>query len=107
MRGCFGGPVIRKPGESGGPISFHGLSIVGGMPGSGTAIPSRRSSSAAAASVVPAQISVNLLSPAKTGRLVGRGKVIRRGKRLIVAEGEVFQGEVLVAKAVVTFSVVG
>ena len=60
---------------------------------------------AAQASVVPAQISLNLLSPAKTGRLVGRGKVIRRGKRLIVAEGEVFQGETLVAKATVTFAV--
>ena len=62
--------------------------------------------SAAAASVVPAQISVNLLTPARTGRLVGKGRVIRRGKRLIVAEGEVFQGDALVAKAVVTFAVV-
>ena len=63
--------------------------------------------SAAAASVVPAQVSLSLLSPAKTGRLVGKGKVIRRGKRLIVAEGEVFQGDALVAKAVVTFAVLG
>jgi len=62
---------------------------------------------AAGASVVPAQISLSLLSPAKLGRLEGKGKVIRRGKRLIVAEGEVFQGDALVAKAVVTFAVVG
>lgn len=61
---------------------------------------------AAATSVVPAQVSLNLLSPAKSGRLVGKGKVIRRGKRLIVAEGEVWQGESLVAKAMVTFAVV-
>ena len=39
---------------------------------------------AVGASVVPAQISLNLLSPAKSGRLVGRGNVIRRGKRLRV-----------------------
>ena len=62
---------------------------------------------AAGTPVVPAQISVNLLSPATMGRLTGKGTVIRRGKRLIVAEGEVFQGETLVAKAIVTFAVVG
>jgi uncharacterized protein (TIGR00369 family) len=55
--------------------------------------------------VMPAQISVNLLSPAKPGRLVARGKLVRLGKRLAVAEGEVTQGEKLVAKAVVTFAV--
>ena len=60
---------------------------------------------AAGATVVPAQVSLNLLSPAKSGRLVGRGKVIRRGKRLIVAEGEVWQSDALVAKATVTFAV--
>ena len=63
--------------------------------------------SAAGAPVVPAQISLSLLSPATSGRLVGKGKVIRRGKRLIVAEGEVLQGDALVAKAVVTFAVTG
>jgi uncharacterized protein (TIGR00369 family) len=62
---------------------------------------------AAGTPVVPAQVSLNLLSPAKTGRLVGKGKVIRRGKRLIVAEGEVWQNDALVAKATVTFAVVG
>jgi len=62
---------------------------------------------AAGSPVVPAQISLSLLSPAKSGRLVGRGRVIRRGKRLIVAEGEVFQDDALVAKAVVTFAVIG
>ena len=62
---------------------------------------------AAGTPVVPAQISISLLSPAQSGRLVGRGKVIRRGKRLIVAEGEVYQGDALVAKAAVTFAVIG
>jgi acyl-coenzyme A thioesterase PaaI-like protein len=61
---------------------------------------------AAGMSVVPAQISLSLLSPAKSGHLVGKGKVIRRGKRLIVAEGEVFREDALVAKAVVTFAVI-
>lgn len=61
---------------------------------------------AAEASVVPAQVSLSLLSAATAGRLVGRGKVIRRGKRLIVAEGEVWQNDALVAKAVVTFAIV-
>lgn len=61
----------------------------------------------AGAPVVPAQISLSLLSTAKLGKLIGRGKVIRRGRRLIVAEGEVWQDDALVAKALVTFSVVG
>ena len=55
--------------------------------------------------VVPASVTVNLLSRARPGRLVGRGRVLRRGKRLAVAEGEVFQEEALVAKATVTFAV--
>ena len=59
---------------------------------------------AVGAPVVPASISLNLLSPAKPGRLVGRGRLLRRGKRLAVAEGEVTQGDTLVAKAVVTFA---
>jgi uncharacterized protein (TIGR00369 family) len=60
---------------------------------------------AAGVAVVPAQVSVNLLSPAKPGRLVGRGRVVKVGKRLAVAEGEVLQEEKVVAKATVTFAV--
>ena len=59
-----------------------------------------------AAPVVPAQVSLNLLSRAATGRLVGKGRLIRRGRTLSVAEGEVFQGEKLVARATVTFAMV-
>jgi uncharacterized protein (TIGR00369 family) len=55
--------------------------------------------------VVPASIALNLLSPAQSGRLEARGKVLRRGKRLAVAEGEVTQDGKLVAKATVTFAV--
>ncbi len=57
------------------------------------------------ASVVPASLTVNLLERAAPGKLVARGKVIRKGKRLAVAEGEVYAGGTLVAKAVVTFAV--
>jgi acyl-CoA thioesterase len=59
------------------------------------------------AQVVPASVSLSLLLPAKAGRLVGRGKLLRRGKRLIVAEGDVYQADALVAKALVTFAVIG
>jgi acyl-coenzyme A thioesterase PaaI-like protein len=62
---------------------------------------------AADASGVPASLTVSLLERASPGRLVAKGRVVRKGKRLIVAEGEVFSGETLVAKAVVTFAVVG
>lgn len=61
--------------------------------------------SAAAVPVVPTAVTVNLLTRARPGRLEGRGKLLRRGRTLAVAEGEVYQGETLVAKAVVTFAV--
>ncbi len=60
---------------------------------------------AVGASVVPAALTVNLMSAAKPGLLKAKGKLLRLGKRLAVAEGEVTQGEKLVAKAVVTFAV--
>lgn len=62
---------------------------------------------AVGAPVVPAQVSLNLLSRARPGRLVGTGHLVKRGRTLAVAEGEVRQGDKLVAKAVVTFAVVG
>jgi uncharacterized protein (TIGR00369 family) len=57
------------------------------------------------ASVVPASIQLQLMRRAAPGRLVGRGKLLKRGRRLATAEGEVFQEERLVAKASVTFAV--
>ena len=60
---------------------------------------------AVGASVVPAQVSLNLLRRAEPGRLVGRGRLVKGGRRLAVAEGEVHRGDKLVAKATVTFAV--
>ena len=54
--------------------------------------------------MVPAAVTVNLLARAQPGLLIGRGRVLRRGKRLAFAEGEVFQGDQLVAKAQITFA---
>ena len=60
------------------------------------------------ASVVPASVNVQLMRRAVADeRLEGRGKLLRRGRRLAVAEGEVTQGGRLVAKATVTFAVLG
>ena len=61
--------------------------------------------SALAAPVVPTTLSVNLMRRAAPGRLLARGTVIKRGRTLAVAEGEVFQDDKLVAKATVTFAV--
>lgn len=59
---------------------------------------------AVAAPVVPTAVSLQLLSRARPGRLEGRGRLLRRGRRLAFAEGEVWQGDELVAKAAVTFA---
>ncbi len=64
------------------------------------------------ASVVPATVTVHLMRRATPGRLRGYGRLLRRGRRLAVAEGEVWQGErgdegTLVAKATVQFAVLG
>jgi acyl-coenzyme A thioesterase PaaI-like protein len=62
---------------------------------------------AVGAPVVPAAVSLTLLRRATPGRLEGRGRLLRRGGRLAVAEGEVHQDGALVAKATVTFALVG
>lgn len=58
------------------------------------------------AAVVPASVQVQLLRRAKPGRLEGRGKTLKRGRRLATAEGEVFQDDRMVAKATVTFALI-
>ena len=63
--------------------------------------------SAVGASVVPAMVTVHLLSRARLAPLEGRGRLLRQGKRTAVAEGEVFQDGTLVAKATVQFAVLG
>jgi len=61
--------------------------------------------SAVGAPVVPATVTVHLLSRARLAPLVGKGRLLRKGKRLAVAEGEVTQDGQLVAKATVQFAV--
>ena len=39
------------------------------------------------------EISMTLLRPVMAGPLVGKGRVIRRGRRVIFLEGELFDGE--------------
>lgn len=58
-------------------------------------------------SVVPANVSLQLMRRARPGRLEGRGTVLKEGRRLAVAEGEVRQDGELVAKATVTFAILG
>jgi acyl-coenzyme A thioesterase PaaI-like protein len=62
---------------------------------------------AVGAPVVPANVTVSLLARAGAGPLAARGKLIKRGRRLAVAEGEVRQRDRLVAKATVTFALTG
>ncbi|MEM7588136.1 MAG: acyl-CoA thioesterase domain-containing protein [Acidobacteriota bacterium] len=60
------------------------------------------------AAVVPASVTVQLMRRAQPDvRLEGRGKLLRRGRRLAVAEGEVWQQDRLVAKATVNFAILG
>jgi acyl-coenzyme A thioesterase PaaI-like protein len=63
---------------------------------------------AAGVPVVPAQLSVQLLRRAVSGaRLEGRGRVLRAGKTLVFAEGEVTQAGERVAVVAVTFARIG
>jgi acyl-coenzyme A thioesterase PaaI-like protein len=59
---------------------------------------------AANAAVVPTALSLQLLRRARPGKLEGRGRVLKSGRTLIFAEGEVHQDGELVAKASVTFA---
>lgn len=64
-------------------------------------------SRAAAASVVPSSLHVQLMRRAVPGRLVGKGSLLKRGKRLISCEGTVYQNDQIVAKVAVQFAVLG
>ncbi len=59
---------------------------------------------AVARPVVPVQVSLQLMSRARAGRLVGKGRVLKSGRTLAFAEGEVAQGDKVVAKVAVTFA---
>ena len=60
--------------------------------------------SAVGAGVVPTQVSLQLVRRARTAPLQGRGRVLKAGRTLVFAEGEVSQDGELVAKAAVTFA---
>lgn len=60
--------------------------------------------SAAQAAVVPTALHLQLMRRAQPGRLEGRGRVLKTGRSLIFAEGEVHQDGELVAKVSVTFA---
>lgn len=60
---------------------------------------------AVAAPVVPASVQVSLLRRAAAGPLEARGELLKRGRRLAFAEGEVTQEGRVVARAAVTFAV--
>jgi acyl-coenzyme A thioesterase PaaI-like protein len=57
------------------------------------------------APIIPAALTVHLLSRARPGRLAGRGRLLRRGRNLAVAEAEITQDDNLLAKVTVTFAV--
>ena len=57
--------------------------------------------------VVPSTVTIHLMRPAKAGTLTGKGTVLKRGKRLTTAEGEVTQDGKLVAKATISFAMMG
>ncbi len=59
---------------------------------------------AVAKPVVPVNISLQLVRRARAGRLTARGKVLKSGRSMAFAEGEIFQGDKLVAKVSVTFA---
>ena len=56
-------------------------------------------------SPVTVSLTVTYLEPGKPGRLEATAQVRKRGKRLIVVEGQVEQGGDIVADALATFSV--
>lgn len=60
---------------------------------------------AGAESPVTVALTVTYLEPGMPGRLVARAQVRKQGRRLLVVEGEVVQGDQVVADALGTFSV--
>ena len=56
-------------------------------------------------SPVTVSLTVTYMEPGRPGRLEARAKVRKRGKRLLVVEGQVVQDDDVVADALATFSV--
>ena len=59
---------------------------------------------AAGGGVIPTQLSLQLVRRAGLAGLSARGRVLKAGRTLVFAEGEVFQEGELVAKVAVTFA---
>jgi uncharacterized protein (TIGR00369 family) len=55
--------------------------------------------------VITIEFKINFLQAAKGETLRAEGKVLKAGKRIVIAESEVFDGETLVAKCVETLAV--
>ncbi len=65
--------------------------------------------SAAAAvdrAVVPVSVSLQLMSRAQPGLLTANGRVLKAGRRMAFAEGEISQAGRIVAKVSVTFALI-
>ncbi|NLZ54490.1 MAG: PaaI family thioesterase [Thermoanaerobacteraceae bacterium] len=53
---------------------------------------------------VTVEMKLNFLSPGSIGdRLIAKGKIIKEGKTLIIADGEVYSGNKLIAKSLGTY----
>jgi uncharacterized protein (TIGR00369 family) len=55
--------------------------------------------------VITIEFKINFLQAAKGTALHASGRVLKAGKRIVIAESEVFDGESLVAKCVETLAV--
>jgi uncharacterized protein (TIGR00369 family) len=55
--------------------------------------------------VITIEFKINFLNAAKGDTLNAAGKVLKAGKRIVIAESEVFDGERLVAKCIETLAV--
>ncbi|MEI6419819.1 MAG: PaaI family thioesterase [Sphingomonadales bacterium] len=44
-------------------------------------------------------LNVTFIAPAKPGKLIGRGRILHMGRSICSLEGELFQGDVLVARS--------
>lgn len=55
--------------------------------------------------VITIEFKINFLHAAKADLLTSTGKVLKAGKRIVIAESEVYCGELLVAKCVETLAV--
>ena len=56
--------------------------------------------------VITIEFKINFLKPAPTGKLVGKARVLRSGRTVIVDETEVLSGETLVSKLTSTLAVI-